>query len=114
MKARVDLALAAETGGWYLRTPDPAEVVTRFESAGRAVREEAAVTYRSSRATPDGTRRRVRVVVRTAAGEVSGGTEYLEQHLLNVRSDPFAFAVLAVAILLFGYFGSTSFIYFQF
>lgn len=78
--------LSEETGGTYLLMPTPENLSRLYEDMGKSLQQEVGVTYVSNRPHPDGTRRAIRIGVRTDAGTLSGGTEYLERHLLNIES----------------------------
>jgi len=93
--------IAEATGGKYYYTPHADELAALYRSLAIETQLEYVVTYRSPRPTYDGTRRNIQVDVRGAA---SASTAYLEQHLLNIRSDLFIglilFALLVVMLLL--------------
>jgi Mg-chelatase subunit ChlD len=78
--------LADETGGSYLLMPRAEHLARLYEDMGKSVHQEFGVTYRSNRPTPDGTRRVVQLTVRIREAVITGGTEYLERHLLNIES----------------------------
>lgn len=75
--------VAQETDGQFYYTPSAAELKALYESLAVSFQKDYAITYRSPRPNFDGTRRNIVVTV----GASSGGTQYLEQHLLNIKSD---------------------------
>jgi VWFA-related protein len=78
--------LAEETGGSYLLMPNPENLSRLYEDMGKSLQQEVGVTYVSNRPSPDGTRRAIRLTVRIEGALLTGGTEYLERHLLNIES----------------------------
>ncbi|GIW84089.1 MAG: hypothetical protein KatS3mg106_602 [Gemmataceae bacterium] len=78
--------LAEETGGRYLLMPTAEHLARLYADMSKSLQEEFGVSYQSHRPTPDGTRRAIRLIVRAAGVTLSGGTEYLERHLLNIDS----------------------------
>ncbi len=78
--------LAEETGGSYLLMPTPESLSRLYEDMGRSLQQEIGVTYVSNRPSPDGTRRAIRLTLRIDGTLLTGGTEYLERHLLNIES----------------------------
>jgi VWFA-related protein len=78
--------LAEETGGSYLLMPNAENLSRLYEDMGKSLQQEAGVTYISNRPSPDGTRRAIRLNVRAESVTFTGGTEYLERHLLNIES----------------------------
>jgi Ca-activated chloride channel family protein len=78
--------LAEETGGSYLLMPTPENLSRLYADMGKSLQQEVGVTYVSNRPSPDGTRRAIRLTVRTEGALLTGGTEYLERHLLNIES----------------------------
>lgn len=92
--------MAAETGGTYHHTPSAFQLRALYKSFAEATQKEYVITFKSSRASYDGTRRNIQVAV----GGSAGGGRYVETHLLNVRSSPlvalaFAFP-LALALVM--------------
>lgn len=78
--------LAEETGGSYLLMPTPENLSRLYEDMGTSLQQEIGVTYVSNRPFPDGTRRAIRLTVRIDGTLLTGGSEYLERHLLNIES----------------------------
>ncbi|GIW90001.1 MAG: hypothetical protein KatS3mg109_0433 [Pirellulaceae bacterium] len=78
--------LAEETGGSYLLMPSPENLSRLYEDMSKSLQQEVGVTYVSNRPSPDGTRRAIRLTVRTEGALLTGGSEYLERHLLNIES----------------------------
>lgn len=75
--------VAQDTDGQFYHTPSAAELKALYESLAVSFQKDYAITYHSPRPNFDGTRRNIVVKV----GASSGGTQYLEQHLLNIKSD---------------------------
>lgn len=75
--------VAQDTDGQFYHTPSAAELKVLYESLAVSFQKDYAITYHSPRPNFDGTRRDIIVKV----GASSGGTQYLEQHLLNIKSD---------------------------
>lgn len=83
--------LADETGGNYFYAPKASELADLYTKLGGSLQQEYAITYVSPRPFYDGTRRDIAV-------HVNGNSvtaDYMEQHLINVQSNPY----LAVAFL---------------
>lgn len=90
--------MADETGGTYHHSPRADQLRALYESFAENAQREYVITVRSDRASYDGTRRGLQVTVGGSTG--SGG--YVEQHLLNVESSPWAaLALLALLALAF-------------
>lgn len=83
--------LANETGGNYFYAPKASELADLYTKLGGSLQQEYAITYVSPRPFYDGTRRDIDVHVN--GNSLSAG--YMEQHLINVQSNPY----LAVAFL---------------
>jgi len=94
--------VATETGGKYYHAPDVDELKRLYQSLSVEMQKEYALTYRSPRPTYDGTRRHIVVTVqRSGEGpEAATGGGYLEQHLVNIRSDPRLFLAFLLPLLL--------------
>jgi VWFA-related protein len=95
--------VAAETGGKFYHTPSAAELKALYRELSLGMQKEYVLTYRSPRPTYDGTRRNIGVTISTASGAgASTQSGYLEQHLLNIHSDPLVFLafLLPLAALL--------------
>jgi VWFA-related protein len=85
------LRIANETGGNYFYAPEASELADLYTQLGGTLQQEYAISYISPRPYYDGTRRDIDVVVN---GD-SIAANYIEQHLINVQSNPY----LAVAFL---------------
>lgn len=83
--------IADETGGQYFYAPNASKLVELYASLAATMQQEYQITYRSPRPFYDGTRRDIRVDV---AGAATGGN-YVEPHMIHVRSNPW----LALALL---------------
>lgn len=88
--------LAEQTGGNYMYAPTAADLVQLYRSFAVQVQQEYAITYRSPRPFYDGTRRDIRVTIGEAP---PAQANYLQEHLINVRSDPVAGVILLTPIL---------------
>jgi len=88
--------VAQQTEGKYYYTPSADELRALYASLAKGMQQEYALTYYSPRPTFDGTRRNIIVQV----GGTSGGSAYLEKHLLNVHSDPLVGGVCLLPLLL--------------
>ena len=75
--------VAEQTGGKFYHAPTAAELKALYESLSVGMQHDYAITYRSPRPTNDGTRRNIDVTV----GGATGGSQYLETHLLNIQSN---------------------------
>ena len=92
--------LAEPTGGAYFYAPAAADLATLYGSLGEQFQTEYAVTYRSPRASYDGTHRDI--AVKVAAGGSQAATaagSYMERHLLQVRSTLPVTLVLSALLL---------------
>ncbi len=89
--------LARETGGQFYDIAEEPDFTGIIEEIGIAIASQYRVTYQSPRPNYDGTRRDIKVSVGDA---ISEGGEYLEQHLLNIRSDPQVGLLLLLPLLL--------------
>lgn len=88
--------MAQETGAEFYASPSSIELEELYTNLSRTTQDEYVITYRSPRPTYDGTRRDIVVSV----GEQSGGGGYLEQHLLNIASDPLVGLLLLLPLLM--------------
>ncbi|HWQ14997.1 MAG TPA: VWA domain-containing protein [Roseiflexaceae bacterium] len=88
--------IAEETGGEYFYAPDAARLADLYRRLSAGIQQEYALTYRSPRPFYDGTRRDIRVTVGGAPAARAG---YLQQHLINVRSNPVIGLILLAPIL---------------
>lgn len=88
--------IADETGGEYYYAPNAGTLAELYRSLASNLQQEYALTYTSPRPFYDGTRRDIRVSI-DGAPQVSGG--YLQQHVINVRSNPLVGLVLLLPIL---------------
>ena len=93
--------VASETGGKYYHAPSAAELKELYRSLSVEMQKEYTLTYRSPRPTYDGTRRNIAVSIQRAGGAgVTTEGRYVEQHLVNFRSDPRLFLMLFLPLLL--------------
>ena len=94
--------VAAETGGKFYHAPDAEELKRLYQSLSVEMQKEYVLAYHSPRPTYDGTRRDIVVTVQRGSGgpEVTTGGRYLEQHLINIRSDPMLFVAFLLPLLL--------------
>jgi VWFA-related protein len=94
--------VAAGTGGKFYHAPDADELKRLYQSLSIEMQKEYVLTYHSPRPTYDGTRRNIIVTVQRGSGEsgVTTGGRYLEQHLVNIRSDPMLFLAFLLSLLL--------------
>ena len=92
--------MAEETGGTYHHAPTASQLRALYESFAESTQKEYVITVKSGRASYDGTRRDLKVDV----GSSTGSGVYVEQHLLNVQSNPWVALALAMplALLFFG------------
>jgi len=93
--------VATETGGKFYHAPGPAELKQLYSSLSTTMQKEYMLTYLSPRPTYDGTRRNIVVTVQRGGGPgaTTKGT-YLEQHLVNIRSDLRLFLAFLLPLLL--------------
>jgi Ca-activated chloride channel homolog len=87
--------VAEQTDGKFYHAPTAAELKALYESLAVGMQHDYAITYRSPRPTNDGTRRNIDVAV----GGATGGSQYLETHLLNIRSDVITGLLLILPLL---------------
>jgi Ca-activated chloride channel homolog len=88
--------IATETGGEYFYAPDASELAELYRRLAAGIQQEYALTYRSPRPFYDGTRRAIAV---TVGGVGAGAADYLQQHLVHVRSNPVIGFVLLVPLV---------------
>lgn len=88
--------IATQTGGEYFYAPEADTLATLYRRLASGIQQEYTLTYRSPRPFYDGTRRDIAV---TVAGAQSGTADYLQQHLVNVRSNPVVGFVLLVPLV---------------
>jgi Ca-activated chloride channel homolog len=88
--------IAEETGGEYFHAPDAAALEGLYGRLSTSLQSEYALTYHSPRPFYDGTRRDITVAVGAAP---AASAAYLQQHLLNVRSNPVIGFVLLVPLV---------------
>jgi VWFA-related protein len=84
--------LANETGGEYYEVPSADELKQLYTSISQSTQEEYVITYKSPRASFDGTRRDVEIEI----GGVREKGLLLEQHLLHIESN---FLVALITLL---------------
>ena len=88
--------IADRTEGSYHYAPTADRLESLYRSLAVATQQEYVFTYESPRPTYDGTQRIIQV-------KVSGATaseEYLEEHLLNIQSDPLVGLLFLLPLLL--------------
>lgn len=93
---RVLRRIASETGGEYLHAPDAEDLAALYRGIAVTLQQEYAFTYRSPRPFYDGTRRDISVAV---GGAPAARGDYLQQHLLHVRSNPVVGFILLVPLV---------------
>jgi len=87
--------VAQQTAGKFYPVPTADQLKALYESLAVGMQHDYAITYRSPRPTNDGTRRSIDVTV----GGATGGSQYLETHLLNVRSNALTGLLLILPLL---------------
>ncbi len=87
--------IAEETGGTFYHAPSAYDLKRLYSQISLAMQDEYVLTYRSPRPTYDGTRREIVVTV----GQTAGGGGYVEEHLLNIQSDPHVALIGAILLL---------------
>ena len=87
--------IASETGGEYFYAPSAGELATLYRSLSAGIQQEYSLTYTSPRPFYDGTRRDIQVSV---GGAPAASGAYVEQHLINVHSDPLVGLLLLLPI----------------
>lgn len=94
--------VAGETSGKYHHAPNADELKQLYQTLSIEMQKEYVITYRSPRPTYDGTRRNIVVTVQRSGGEpgVTTRGRYLEQHLINLRSDLRLFLTFLLPLLL--------------
>jgi len=94
--------VAVETGGEYFHAPSSEELEALYQSLSFEMQNEYVLTYRSPRPTYDGTRRDIAVTIQQGEGGTTVTTEgrYLEQHLVNIHSDPTVFLLFLMPLML--------------
>jgi hypothetical protein len=93
--------MATETGGKFYHAPDADELRRLYQSLSIEIQKEYVLTYRSPRPTYDGTRRNIVVTIERGGGApaVTAGGGYLEQHLINIRSNGVIGLILFLPLL---------------
>ena len=87
--------LADETSGQFYDLARRSDFTTILDRIGGIIASQYRLTYVSPRPTYDGTRRDIRVQVKS--GE--GGGSYVEEHLVQIRSHPLLFVILLLPLL---------------
>ncbi len=77
--------IADATSGEYFYAPSGAQLAGLYRKLSAGLQQEYTLTYRSPRPFYDGTRRDIRVSV---GGAPAATGDYVERHLIDVRSDP--------------------------
>jgi VWFA-related protein len=88
--------MADDLGGEFYDISRESDFTGIIEQIGTTIATQYRITYNSPRPTYDGTRRDIQVHV--GGGSTGSGT-YLEQHLLNIQSDPQVGAVCLSPLL---------------
>jgi VWFA-related protein len=88
--------IVQETGGQFYNIHGKSDFTDIIDNIGTLISQQYRLTYVSPRPTYDGTRRDIRVTV----GESTGTGEYLEKHLLNIRSNWLIGLILLTPLLL--------------
>ncbi|GAB4208187.1 MAG: hypothetical protein OHK0022_37430 [Roseiflexaceae bacterium] len=89
--------IASETEGEYFYTPSGDQLAALYRKLAAGLHQEYRLTYRSPRPFYDGTRRNIEV---TVSGMPATGGQYVEKHLIQVRSAPLVGALLLLPVLL--------------
>lgn len=88
--------IASETGGEYFYAPSADQLAQLYRRLSADMHQEYRLTYHSPRPFYDGTRRDIQVQV---GGMAAVGGSYVEQHLLQVRSEPVVGLLLLLPIV---------------
>jgi Ca-activated chloride channel homolog len=90
--------LAQETNGEFHELRSTTDFTGIIDKLGMTIAQQYRIVYTSPRPTYDGTRRNIVVNVGSGAGspDGSGGGEYVEQHLVNFKSN----ILIAIGLLL--------------
>ena len=88
--------IVQETGGEFYNIHGESDFTDIIDRIGTLISQQYRLIYVSPRPTYDGTRRDIRVIV----GESTGTGEYLEKHLLNIRSNWLIGLILLTPLLL--------------
>lgn len=88
--------IVQDTGGQFYNIHGKSDFTDIIDRIGTLISQQYRLTYVSPRPTYDGTRRDIRVTV----GESTGTGDYLEKHLLNIRSNWLIGLVLLTPLLL--------------
>ncbi|MCL4394170.1 MAG: VWA domain-containing protein [Chloroflexi bacterium] len=96
--------LVEQTNGEFFELTPSTDFTGIIDKLGTTIASQYRISYRSPRPTYDGTHRDIEVAVRAGGGApASGGTasgSYVEQHLVNIRSNvPVALMFLAPLLL---------------
>ncbi len=94
---RVLRRMAAETDGEYFYAPSADQLAALYRRLAADLHQEYRLTYRSPRPFYDGTRRNIEV---TVGGMPAAGGQYVEKHMIQVRSSPLVGALLLLPVLL--------------
>jgi VWFA-related protein len=88
--------IVQDTGGQFYNIHGRSDFTDIIDRIGTLISQQYRLTYVSPRPTYDGTRRDIRVIV----GESTGTGDYLEKHLLNIRSNWLIGLILLTPLLL--------------
>ncbi|HEU4325042.1 MAG TPA: VWA domain-containing protein [Roseiflexaceae bacterium] len=94
---RVLRRMANETDGEYFYAPSADQLASLYRRLAADLHQEYRLTYRSPRPFYDGTRRNIEV---TVSGMPAASGQYVEKHLIQVRSAPLVGALLLLPVLL--------------
>jgi VWFA-related protein len=89
--------LARETNGKFTELRRDTDFTNIIDELGTTIAQQYKIAYRSPRPTYDGTRRNI--IVKVGEGGSAGGGEYVEQHLVNFKSDWLIAGLLLLPLL---------------
>ncbi len=94
-------SLAEQTGGRFYDIEAEKDFTDIIDTIGAVIATQYRIGFQTTRPHPDGTVRDVVVTVQRAAGGAggTGSAEYLEQHLVNIRSHPWVGLALLLPLL---------------
>lgn len=89
------------TGGWYLFSPGPDELKTKFELVGQLIQAEWFVEYDTPFRDPDGSRRQLSVILDVSGQEIRPpDVQYVSPGVIpNVRGNHMPYLVILMALL---------------
>jgi len=93
--------LVEETNGEFYKLTPTTDFTGIIDKLGTTIAQQYRISYRSPRPVYDGTRRNIVVNVGGAgAPSASGSSTYLEQHLVNFKSNPWIALAFLVPLLI--------------